>query len=129
MLPVFVAIVVTGFGFHISGHKGVEESIIVWKTLHIVFSVSFVMLAAIHIKQHWVWYRNQFKSFNRSNTLTLLLTAVAAFELLSGVILMIDITFGPICRHLHWVIGELFSILAIIHIARRWKSLVFIIGK
>lgn len=129
MLPMFVAVVVTGFGFHISGHKGVEASIIVWKSIHIVFSAIFAILVAIHIKQHWVWYRNQFKSFNCRNTLTLLLTAVVVFELLSGVILMTDMTCGPIRGHLHWVIGELLSILAIIHIAGRWKSLKFIIHK
>lgn len=130
MLPLFVTVAVTGVGFHISGHKGVEAFINVWKTLHIGFSTAFAILTAIHIKQHRVWYnRSLAKSFNRRNTLTLLLTAVVVFEIISGYILLTDLTHGPICGHLHWVIGILLSILAIAHIAGRWKSLKFITRK
>lgn len=123
MLPVFVAVAVTGVGLHISGHKGVEAVIGVWKILHIMVSVVFVILTTIHIKQHWGWYINLSKSFNRRNMMTLLLTAATMFELLSGVYLLTDITTGAIYGHLHWIIGGLLLILGIVHIAGRWKPL------
>lgn len=123
MLPVFVALAVTGLCYHISGHEGMTKEVGIWRMLHVLFSLAFMALAIIHIKQHRVWYMNLFKPFRMRKTIAVFLTVALILEVLTGLLLLLGLQKSMDCGHLHWIVGVLLIPLCITHITMRWKPL------
>lgn len=91
--------------------------------LHVLFSLVFMALAIIHIKQHRVWYMNLFKPFRMRKTIAVFLTVAMIFEVLTGLLLLLGLQKSMDCGHLHWIVGILLIPLCITHITMRWKPL------
>ena len=57
LIPVFALTAYTGIELHVAGH-GTDHQ--VWHDMAVFHSIagfSFLILAAIHVKYHWAWYK------------------------------------------------------------------------
>lgn len=125
LLLAFVGTVITGFGFHISGHNGIElHTSHLWASCHIISALIFSWLGIIHIKQHWFWYKKLLDVVKGKKTITLILSSLLIFEIVSGLLLLVfGFLEGGICGHLHWIAGELLMVFGVIHIINHRKPL------
>lgn len=61
MIPVFILLIITGIGIHISSENGSHHSWIIWSVVHVVCAVAFLILGYFHVKQHIGWFKTLLK--------------------------------------------------------------------
>ena len=79
----------------------------------------------LHVWHHWAWYKSLLsKGLGKKSRVTLLLTIAFLFLVVTGVVLIVAID-GPnsTTGHLHYIFGQLLTILSLLHVAKRWKAL------
>lgn len=124
LLPAIIGTVITGIGIHLSGHGESHEAWHNWAMAHVIFSLVFLILAYCHVKQHWGWYRNLHRRSKKPRIVTVLLSIVMFFELMTGITLLVFIDGdGSRWGHFHWVGGLVLTIIATGHILKRFKIL------
>ena len=126
LIPVSIASVITGFGLHVAGKNAPHEVWEQWAAAHVVATVLFLVLGILHVRHHWAWYKSLFsKGLGNKSRVTLLLTIAFLFLVVTGIILIVAID-GPnsTTGHLHYIFGQLLTILSLWHIVKRWKALV-----
>ena len=126
LIPVSIASVITGFGLHVAGKNTPHEVWEQWAAAHVVATVLFIILGSYHVWHHWAWYKSLLgKGLGKKSRVTLLLTFTFLFLVVTGVILIVAID-GPnsTTGHLHYIFGQLLTLLSLWHIAKRWKALV-----
>ena len=126
LIPVSIASVITGFGLHVAGKNAPHEVWEQWAAAHVVAIVLFLVLGILHVRHHWAWYKSLFsKGLGNKSRVTLLLTIAFLFLVVTGIILIVAID-GPnsTTGHLHYIFGQLLTILSLWHIVKRWKALV-----
>ena len=126
LIPVSITSVITGFGLHVAGKNAPHEVWEQWAAAHVVATVLFLVLGILHVRHHWAWYKSLFsKGLGNKSRVTLLLTIAFLFLVVTGIILIVAID-GPnsTTGHLHYIFGQLLTILSLWHIVKRWKALV-----
>ena len=119
MLLVLAAIV-SGFVLHkYVWHLHFYSDKLLWY-IHEAIGLSLSALIAIHCIQHSFWFRN-FKRIpiKRRRVTTVLLFSVGIVGF-TGVILMCGSRSETI-SHIHYVMGILFTFIAVGHVVKRWK--------
>ena len=125
LIPVSIASVITGFGLHVAGKDTPHEVWEQWAMAHVVATVLFLVLGILHVRHHWAWYKSlSSKGLGQKSQVTLLLTIAFLFLIVTGIVLIVAIN-GPnsTMGHLHYLFGQLLTILSLWHIAKRWKAL------
>ena len=126
LIPVSIASVITGFRLHVAGKNAPHEVWEQWAAAHVVATVLVLVLGILHVRHHWAWYKSLFcKGLGKKSRVTLLLTLAFLFLVVTGIVLIVA-TDGPnsTMGHLHYLFGQLLTILSLWHIAKRWKRLI-----
>ena len=126
LIPVSIASVITGIGLHVSGKNAPHEVWEQWAAAHVVASVLFLVLGILHVRHHWAWYKSLFsKGLGNKSRFTLMLTITFLFLVVTGIVLIVAID-GPnsTVGHLHYLFGQLLTLLSLWHIVKRRKMLV-----
>lgn len=115
-----LAVIITGFVLHKEVHHiYVYNDVITW-TVHEVAGILLMLLIAIHGVQHSPWFKNYMKIPGNRKRVSTIFLAVAALMLITGIILMAG-SRSEILSHIHYAGGILFALIAIGHVAKRWK--------
>ena len=114
----------TGVKIHYAGHFQSHEIWHNWSVVHFFATVALFVTAAIHIKQHWGFYKSLFKSkdFSRRSKITMFVTASFVAVALSGIYLLAFVEGqGSSAGFAHYILGIVFAVLGLGHLAKRWK--------
>lgn len=124
LIPIFVALVYTGIVLH-TGPFSSHEEWHNWAVAHIVSGALFLLLAIIHIKHHWGWYKQLVKRVGNKSRITILLSLIFLFEVVTGILLVAVVEGGgSAIGYWHFIFGVAFSVIGLWHIAARVKILV-----
>ena len=126
LIPVSIASIITGFELHVAGENAPHEVWEQWAAAHVVATVLFLVLGILHVRHHWAWYKSLFsKGLGKKSRVTLLLTIAFLLLVVTGIVLIVAID-GPnsTTGHLHYISGQLLTILSLWHVVKRWKALV-----
>lgn len=119
MVCVIVAIV-TGFILHREVHHlFVYDDVAVW-SVHEAVGLLLAVLVAIHCVQHKFWFKNYRKIPVRRKHATTIFLIVGILLLVSGVLLMCG-SHSQFVSISHYVLGILFTLLSVAHVAKRRK--------
>ena len=132
MKPIFrtdLSLAILGLGSLVSGilihYAGHFESHNVWhnlSVLHFFVNVAFLITTMIHIKQHWGWFRGLLKKSSLKKKVALFVTIAFLTVSLSGIYLLAFTEGqGTHAGVVHYVLGLIFGLLAILHLTRRWS--------
>lgn len=115
-----LAAIITGFILHKEvWHIHFYDNDVLWGA-HETVGLTLVVLMLIHSVQHSFWFKNYTKiKVNRKRVTTILLI-LGILLVLTGIILMFGSRSERI-SHIHYVVGILFTAVAIGHVAKRWK--------
>lgn len=124
MIPVFLAMVASGVGIHVSGEWGLHEAWHNWAVVHVIAAVVFLILAVCHIKGHWPWFRSLARGLHKKSKPNMILSILFAFETVTGIILLAFTDGeGSHTGLWHWWGGLLMFLFGTGHLVKRWKIL------
>ncbi len=119
MLLVLAAIV-SGFVLHkYVWHFHIYSNKLIWY-VHEIIGLSLIALITIHCIQHSFWFRNFTKIPAKRRRVTTIFLVLGGIVGLTGVILMCGSRSETI-SHIHYIIGILFTFIAVGHVIKRWK--------
>lgn len=122
MLILFASSLYTGIELHYAGDFQSHKVWHNWAMVHSIINTLLLIVAAIHIKQHWGWYKSFFKKSASKSRVTKLLTVIFALTALSGIALLIfSRGQGTSLGMIHYVCGLAFGAIGTGHFAKRWK--------
>ncbi len=117
-----VAAIITGFMLHDEvWHQHIYDNPFLW-TFHEIIGLLLLVLAIVHCVQHSFWFKSYTKIILSKKRVTTILLIIGVIVVISGGVLMCGSHSEPV-SHIHYVSGILFTILAIGHVAKRWKML------
>ncbi len=115
-----VAAIITGFILHSEvWHLHIYDNTLLWAT-HEAVGLILLVLVIIHCLQHSFWFKNYSKIQPPRKIVTTILLLVGVMVAVSGMVLMCG-SHSEFVSHSHYVSGILFTVLAIGHVAKRWK--------
>ena len=125
LIPVFALTAYTGIELHVAGH-GTDHQ--VWHDMAVFHSIagfSFLILAAIHVKYHWAWYKAlKSKGLKNKSKIVAALSALFLIVAASGILLAFFIDGANTHVGLwHYKAGLVTGVLASLHIFKRWALL------
>lgn len=125
LIPVFALTAYTGIELHVAGH-GTDHQ--VWHDMAVFHSIagfSFLILAAIHVKYHWAWYKAlKSKGLKNKSKIVAALSALFIIVAASGILLAFFIDEANTHVGLwHYKAGLVTGVLASLHILKRWALL------
>lgn len=126
LIPVFALTAYTGIELHVAGH-GTDHQ--VWHDMAVFHSIagfSFLILAAIHVKYHWAWYKAlKSKGLKNKSKIVAALSALFIIVAASGILLAFFIDGANTHVGLwHYKAGLVVTgVLASLHIFKRWALL------
>ena len=125
LIPVFALTAYTGIELHVAGH-GTDHQ--VWHDMAVFHSIagfSFLILAAIHVKYHWAWYKAlKSKGLKNKSKIVVALSALFIIVAASGILLAFFIDGANTHIGLwHYKAGLVTGVLASLHIFKRWALL------
>ncbi len=91
-----------------------------WAVIHVVTAVLFVVVAGLHVQQHWAWFKSVARSLKNKIRVTLALSAVMVALVFTGLWLL----FGSEGANsdmgiAHLAIGRAMYLLGAWHIVKR----------
>ena len=121
LIPVFALTAYTGIELHVAGH-GTDHQ--VWHDMAVFHSIagfSFLILAAIHVKYHWAWYKAlKSKGLKNKSKIVAALSALFIIVAASGILLAFFIDGANTHVGLwHYKAGLVTGVLASLHIFKR----------
>lgn len=123
LIPLFVAISFTGVVLHVAPFTTHDEWHN-WAVAHIVAGALFLIAGIIHIKQHWLWYKALVKGFRNKSHITIALSFLFLFEVVTGILLLTVVEGGGSnIGYWHYIIGLAMLIVGLWHILQRLKIL------
>ncbi len=124
MLALFVASLLTGVGIYYADHFQSHDEWHNWSVAHVVANLFFLVVAIVHIKQHWAWYKSLFKSITRKSKVTIFVTVAFLCASISGIYLLLFADGQGTSEGLaHLWIGGIFGLSGILHFAMRCRIL------
>lgn len=125
VLLTFLPASISGFLLHASGHNGVHEVWHNWAVIHIFSTLVFTIAIGVHIYGHWNWYKSLFqKRLGNKSRVTIFLSSLMLATIITGNIVLFRHQ-GPNSHFglWHYIIGILFTVIAIGHFLKRFKIL------
>ena len=125
LIPVFALTAYTGIELHVAGH-GTDHQ--VWHDMAVFHSIagfSFLILAAIHVKYHWAWYK-ALKSKGLKNKSKIVAALSALFIIVAASVILLAFFIDVANTHVglwHYKAGLVTGVLASLHIFKRWALL------
>ncbi len=121
MLLTLIAII-TGFILHNEvWHLHIFDDYASWG-IHEGVGIALLALVTFHCVEHSFWFKNYSKlKINRKRVTTIFLI-IAIIVAVTGITLMSG-SHSEIVSHIHYAGGILFTIIAVGHVAKRWKLL------
>ncbi|WP_417015478.1 hypothetical protein [Alistipes sp.] len=125
LVPVFVGVIWTGFELHVAGHVGNPLLRDHWSVLHTVVSLSFLLLAGIHVHGHWNWYRvPRSVGCGGRRRRVMVLTEVAVLAVATGFLTLFrNAEAGSHLGVFHYLTGLMLTVSALLHILERLRIL------
>ena len=121
----FIPVSATGFIMHWAGHQLCHELWHNWAIAHLLSTLFFVVVIAMHIYYHWGWYKSLFKNgIKNKSRVTVVLSILMLILVISGNVVLLRHQ-GPNSNLgiWHYVLGIIFSVVAIGHFIKRCKIL------
>lgn len=123
LIPLFVAISFTGVVLYVAPFTTHDEWHN-WAVAHVVAGMLFLIAGIIHIKQHWSWYKALVKRFRNKSRITIALSFLFLFEVITGILLLAVVEGGgSSIGYWHYIIGLAMLFVGLWHIVRRFKIL------
>ena len=125
VLLTFLPASISGFLLHASGHNDVHEVWHNWAVIHIFSTLVFTIAVGIHIYGHLNWYKSLFqKRLGNKSRVTIFLSLLMLATIITGNIVLFRHQ-GPNSHFglWHYIIGILFTVIAIGHFLKRFKIL------
>ena len=125
LLILFVAMAVTGFGMHISGHDNSHSVWHSWAVAHCLSTLLFVGVTFVHIYLHWIWYKTLFtSSLGNKSRVTIVVSLLFVVLVISGIFaLFIPESPNSDIGIVHYKIGIVSILFFLVHIIKRMKIL------
>ena len=126
VLLTFLPASISGFILHASGHNGIHEIWHNWAVTHIFSTLAFTIVVGIHIYGHWNWYKTLIqKRLGNKSRVTVFLSLLMLATIITGNIVLFRHQ-GPNSHFglWHYIIGILFTVIAIGHVLKRLKILI-----
>lgn len=128
LLPVFAGTFWSGLELHGAGRHGAAHDIWhAWAVFHVVVSLLFALLAALHVWGYLGWYKGLRRGvhMDRTRRMVLWLTIVGIAVAITGLLLLLVVRGeGTHLGMLHYVAGIVLGLLGVFHILKRWRLLV-----
>lgn len=119
-MAMIVCAIITGFKLHLEVHHlYVYDNAGLW-TAHIIAGLIVVLALIFHCYQHRFWFTNYVKIPVVRKGVTSLLFALATLAAVSGTVLALG-SHSHFVSIFHYVTAIAFTLLAIGHVAKRWK--------
>lgn len=113
---------VTGILIHHSWHFAQHIEWHNWSVVHCVVNIALLIAVGFHIKQHKGWFKNIFKRSSLKAKMPIFVTLCSLATIGSGIYLLIFAKGeGTHAGLVHYWLGMIFGIFAILHFAKRWK--------
>lgn len=131
MIPLMIITTYSGLTIHIaprahSNPMGLDVH--QWRDVHMISAFLWLFLMALHVYQHWGWYKNTFLKLNFKNKKLSTAISLLTFGLsVTGILLFLHILpreAAHAIAGLHDKFGEILVILLIFHIVQRFKWIV-----
>ena len=125
VLLTFLPASISGFLLHASGHNDVHEVWHNWAVIHIFSTLVFTIAVGVHIYGHLNWYKSLFqKELGNKSRVTIFLSLLMLATIITGNIVLFRHQ-GPNSHFglWHYIIGILFTVIAIGHFLKRFKIL------
>ena len=125
VLLTFLPASISGFLLHASGHNDVHEVWHNWAVIHIFSTLVFTIAVGVHIYGHLNWYKSLFqKELGNKSRVTIFLSLLMLATIITGNIVLFRHQ-GPNSHFglWHYIIGILFTVIAIGHFMKRFKIL------
>ena len=126
VLLTFLPASISGFILHAAGHNGIHETWHNWAVVHIFSTLVFSMTIGLHVYGHWNWYKTLFqKGLGNKSRVTVFLSFLMLATIITGNIVLFRHQ-GPNSHFglWHYIIGILFTVIAIGHVLKRLKILI-----
>lgn len=124
MIPLFILTVFSGIVLHITGHRSNHDLWHNWAVCHILSSIIFLVIAILHVKQHWGWYKGIVRNgIGKKCKITVLLSAVFLLVSVTGFILLGVNGANSGIGLWHYKIGIVTIVFSIGHILKRAELL------
>ena len=123
VLLTFLPASISGFLLHTSGHNDVHEVWHNWAVIHIFSTLVFTIAVGVHIYGHLNWYKSLFqKGLGNKSRVTIFLSLLMLATIITGNIVLFRHQ-GPNSHFglWHYIIGILFTVIAIGHFLKRFK--------
>lgn len=89
MIPLFILTAFSGIVLHITGHGSNHDLWHNWAVCHILSSLIFLVIAILHVRQHWGWYKGIVRNgIGNKSKITVLLSAIFLLVSVTGFILL-----------------------------------------
>ena len=112
--------IVTGFILHNEvWHLHVYDNTTLWG-MHEFVGLAMAAFAVIHCVQHSFWFKHYFKISVTKKRVTTILLIIGIIVAVTGVVLMCG-SHSELVSHIHYVGAILFTLIAIGHVAKRWR--------
>ncbi len=125
LVPLFILTVYTGMELHVAGHGADHEAWHDWAVLHTLAGLLFTVFGAIHVRDHWGWYKSLCaKGPKGRSRIVLALSVVCVPVLVTAVLLLccVDGANTPVGL-LHYGAGLAAGFLGMLHILTRARRL------
>lgn len=121
----FIIMVVSGFGMHISGTRCTHEVWHNWAVVHTLSSIAFLIAATLHIQTHWSWYKRWFRNgIGNKSRVTAILSIVFIFISVTGILLLAVVDGANSGMGLwHYRLGVIMTVIGLAHFIKRFSIL------
>lgn len=116
------ASLLSGVACHFAGHFYSQNTWQYVSLAHGIINIALLSAIAIHVKQHWGWFKGLIKKPSFTKKIAFFITLSFIAVTLSGiVVLLFSNTPNTHAGLVHFFIGLIFSLLVIVHVINRWK--------
>lgn len=116
------ASLLSGVACHFAGHFFSQSTWQYGSLAHGIINIALLCAIAIHVKQHWGWFKGLIKKPSFTKKIAFFITLSFIAVCISGIItLLFANTPNTHAGLIHFGLGLLFSLLVIIHFISRWK--------
>lgn len=125
LTAIFLIMVVSGFGMHISGSRCSHDVWHNWAVVHTISSFIFLVAGVLHVETHWAWYKGWFqKGLGKRSRVTAILSIVFVLVSVTGIVLLAAIEGANSGFGLwHYRLGIAMTIIGLGHFIKRFPIL------
>lgn len=121
LLVLFPLVFASGAALHAACHGFIAVGVRAAAIVHALIGAMFVVAAAVHVKEHWGWYKSLRKTMRGHDAATSLLNLLFTAAAVTGIVLLVavDSAFSHIGM-LHYRLGIVLTLFAAYHFGKRF---------